>query len=254
MSDLNRKNIVVFGISDDSVVVHQQFARSENLNFGLLSDSSKSLAKAYGALNPDGSIKRRTVAIDQSGTIVNIDDLVTASFVVRNGQLFSEHGKELESLFDDWKIGPGLACPRIALRNHLGEPVSLFDPSKRATVLFILSPDCPTSLRYEPLLASFARSSAYAQVRFATLSATGQPFKEWLHDSPLNLIRRAQITHTPGVVVFDAKRSVSYMGPLDLEGNSKLSGILLREALEAVLANRPAPLDSAKQWGSPISN
>ena len=49
LNDLKKYNVVVLGISADSVSSHQKFAKKYNLNFPLLSDEKKEVIKAYGA-------------------------------------------------------------------------------------------------------------------------------------------------------------------------------------------------------------
>jgi len=49
LNDLKKHNVVVLGISADSVSSHQKFAKKYNLNFPLLSDEKKEVIKAYGA-------------------------------------------------------------------------------------------------------------------------------------------------------------------------------------------------------------
>lgn len=48
-SEYKKHNIVVLGISKDSVTSHKRFAEKYHLSFPLLSDESKETIKAYGA-------------------------------------------------------------------------------------------------------------------------------------------------------------------------------------------------------------
>lgn len=75
---LRKLNATVYGISYDSVDSHKKFAEKYKLPFLLLSDSDKSIAKAYGA---DGFIfaKRMTFIVDKSGTIAWINPSVSPS-------------------------------------------------------------------------------------------------------------------------------------------------------------------------------
>ncbi len=68
----------VFGISYDSVESHKKFIEKFNLPFALISDTDKSIAKAYGAagmLFP----KRMTFVIDTTGKIAWINPSVNPS-------------------------------------------------------------------------------------------------------------------------------------------------------------------------------
>jgi peroxiredoxin Q/BCP len=49
LNDLKKHDIVVLGVSADSVASHQKFAQKYNLNFPLLADEKKEVIKAYGA-------------------------------------------------------------------------------------------------------------------------------------------------------------------------------------------------------------
>jgi peroxiredoxin Q/BCP len=49
LNELKKHNVVVLGVSADSVSSHQRFAQKYNLNFPLLADEKKEVIKAYGA-------------------------------------------------------------------------------------------------------------------------------------------------------------------------------------------------------------
>jgi peroxiredoxin Q/BCP len=82
----------VYGVSYDSVESHQAFVKKFNLPFLLISDSDKSIAKAYGA---DGLLfaKRMTFVIDQAGKIAWINPSVNPS----------THSAELEKVLTGLK-------------------------------------------------------------------------------------------------------------------------------------------------------
>ena len=72
--EFKKQNITIIGINYDSPKTHKLFANKHNLPFTLLSDSKKSVAKAYGAKNwwflpfP----YRMTFIIDPQGVICSI--------------------------------------------------------------------------------------------------------------------------------------------------------------------------------------
>lgn len=76
MSELIKHDIVVLGISKDSVESHKKFAQKYSLQFSLLSDISKETIRAYGAWGEkkfmgkifDGII-RKTFIVDPEGNI-----------------------------------------------------------------------------------------------------------------------------------------------------------------------------------------
>src|SRR5258708_375811 len=47
--DFKKKDIIILGISKDSIDSHQKFANKYNLNFPILSDESREVINAYGA-------------------------------------------------------------------------------------------------------------------------------------------------------------------------------------------------------------
>jgi len=68
-------NAEVLGISVDSLFTLDKFRESQNINFSLLSDFNKSVARAYGALYEDfvldmkGVAKRSAFVIDKAGVV-----------------------------------------------------------------------------------------------------------------------------------------------------------------------------------------
>ncbi len=76
---LKKYEIVVLGISKDSVESHKKFADKFNFNFPILSDESTKTIEAYGAWKEKSmygktfmGIARTTVLIDERGKIVKI--------------------------------------------------------------------------------------------------------------------------------------------------------------------------------------
>jgi len=60
-----------FGVNPAPAASHAGYAERLRLNFPLLSDPGLIMARAYGALRPDGlTIARSVVLIEQDGTIV----------------------------------------------------------------------------------------------------------------------------------------------------------------------------------------
>lgn len=66
-----RERIQPFGVNPASVGSHAGYAVRLGLNFPLLSDPDMTVARAYGAVRPDGSsIARSVVLIGQDGIIL----------------------------------------------------------------------------------------------------------------------------------------------------------------------------------------
>jgi peroxiredoxin Q/BCP len=65
-----RHRIRPFGVNPASAESHAGYAERLRLTFPLLSDPDLRMARAYGALRPDGlTIARSVVLIDQDGTV-----------------------------------------------------------------------------------------------------------------------------------------------------------------------------------------
>jgi peroxiredoxin Q/BCP len=64
---------VVLGISTDKLDAQEKFTDKEKLNFPLLADADKKVAKEYGVLNPErGFANRATFVIDKKGVVRKI--------------------------------------------------------------------------------------------------------------------------------------------------------------------------------------
>ena len=85
-TEIKKKGAAVLGVSTQNEVSHQRFAAKYNLNFPLLADTDKSVAKAYGAVGGNagggglmsaamslaGFADRVTFVIDPKGKIAHI--------------------------------------------------------------------------------------------------------------------------------------------------------------------------------------
>lgn len=100
LESFTQKNIVVIGVSADSVMSHKKFAEKHNLTYPLLSDTEKKVIISYGAwglkkfmgreyegilrntylINPQGIIKRIYEKVTpQNHAIQILDDIATLS-------------------------------------------------------------------------------------------------------------------------------------------------------------------------------
>lgn len=74
--DLKGADVEVIGVSSDSNDSHAKFASEYKLPFPLLSDTDKSIAKAYGStslvLDLLGRVSRQTFVIDKHGKVAAI--------------------------------------------------------------------------------------------------------------------------------------------------------------------------------------
>jgi peroxiredoxin Q/BCP len=78
-SDLAKTNVVLVGISTDSLDSHKQFAEHHKLPFHLVSDADGAIAKAYGVPNNLGFLTRQTFVIGADGNVKKIYRTVDVS-------------------------------------------------------------------------------------------------------------------------------------------------------------------------------
>lgn len=71
--DLFGSDVIVVGISTDSLTTHQRFARSLGLPFRLLSDPEQKVSGKYGSAGKDGSNRRTVFVIDRKGKVAYTD-------------------------------------------------------------------------------------------------------------------------------------------------------------------------------------
>jgi thioredoxin-dependent peroxiredoxin len=72
-------DVVVLGISKDSVAAQRKFAEKLRLGFSLLADADGAVIKAYGVDGLLGYAKRRTFLVDSGGRIGKALDNVNAA-------------------------------------------------------------------------------------------------------------------------------------------------------------------------------
>ena len=74
MTDLNKSNAQVFGVSTDTFFALKAWGDAQKLNFPLLSDYNKDVIRKYGVVNPDmiglkDISKRAVFVIDRDGVV-----------------------------------------------------------------------------------------------------------------------------------------------------------------------------------------
>lgn len=72
-TDLFGPDVVVVGISADSLTTHQRFARSLSLPFRLLSDPDQKVSGTYGSADKNGYNRRTVYVIDPKGRVAYAD-------------------------------------------------------------------------------------------------------------------------------------------------------------------------------------
>jgi len=100
---LASKDVVVIGVSADSIESHRKFVNKYNLNFLLLSDESKDVIKKYNAWGKKIAygkeivgVQRKTYLIDPDGKIAKIYEKVDTQNNAHTKEIL-EDLKELQS-------------------------------------------------------------------------------------------------------------------------------------------------------------
>ncbi len=101
LQELQKFDVVILGVSKDSVASHKKFSQKYHLNFPLLSDESKETIKAYHAWGEKKftgktfeGILRTTYLINPQGNIEkiyeNVNPLVHAGEILKDLQLLQK--------------------------------------------------------------------------------------------------------------------------------------------------------------------
>ena len=77
---IKKTGAVVFGVSPDSLPSHEKFRAKYRLNFPLLSDPDKSVAKKYGAFGEKVMYGKKVVGMIRSTFIIDGDGVVRKVF------------------------------------------------------------------------------------------------------------------------------------------------------------------------------
>jgi len=270
MSLLKNRNIVVFGISADTIASHQAFAKSERLNFALLADTNKQVTRTYGVLGPTGLPNRVSFIIGPDGTVRGIDGSVDRQFSgsVGNARI-SQHGENIALLLSDWKAEVGAAVPNFFLPNYDGATVSARSYGDKAVVIAFLSARDPGSHAAAQTLRILATNLLYKEVRFlavdpnfdesadeigAFVKSSGLPFPV-ARDAYNEVAGHFAVRETPSVWVLNAGGVVVYQGALEESiGVTTTRGPanLVKESLDALLSGRPVPVTRTAVKGSAV--
>ena len=70
--DLEKKGVVLIGVSTDSAESHKAFAKHHELPFHLVSDESGTIAKSFGVPNRAGFLGRQSFVIGPDGNVKKI--------------------------------------------------------------------------------------------------------------------------------------------------------------------------------------
>ena len=78
--DLARKDVVILGVSPDSVAAHQKFKAKYKLNFPLLSDAEKTVVNAYGVWKEKSMYGRKYMGVERTTFIIAAGGRLQAIF------------------------------------------------------------------------------------------------------------------------------------------------------------------------------
>jgi peroxiredoxin Q/BCP len=77
---LKRSGAVVLGVSPDSVASHDKFRKKYRLNFPLLADADKAVAKRYGAFGEKVMYGKKVVGMIRSTFVIDAEGVVRKVF------------------------------------------------------------------------------------------------------------------------------------------------------------------------------
>ena len=77
---LKKKGVVVLGVSGDSLASHEKFKSKYKLNFPLLSDPDRAVAKKYGAWGEKVLYGKKTVGMIRSTFVIDGEGVVRKVF------------------------------------------------------------------------------------------------------------------------------------------------------------------------------
>jgi peroxiredoxin Q/BCP len=80
MSQMKRRGAVVLGVSPDSLAAHDKFSRQHGLNFPLLSDPDKKVARKYGAFGEKVMYGKKVKGMIRSTFIIDPQGIVRKTF------------------------------------------------------------------------------------------------------------------------------------------------------------------------------
>jgi peroxiredoxin Q/BCP len=79
-AQLRRRGAVVLGVSPDSAASHERFRGAHKLNFPLLSDPDKAVAKQYGAFGEKAMYGRQVMGMIRSTFVIDREGVVRRVF------------------------------------------------------------------------------------------------------------------------------------------------------------------------------
>lgn len=80
LAKFKKRDIVVIGVSPDSVASHEKFAGKFELSFPLLSDDGRKLANAYGVYKEKNMYGKKVMGVERTTFIIGPDGTIQKIF------------------------------------------------------------------------------------------------------------------------------------------------------------------------------
>ncbi len=257
----------VFGVVPGEPTDAKRVHDTEHLNFPILVDKGQQVSQRYKVSGGQGAERRVSYVIDVGGQVL---------LPVTTVQI-EEHGQQLieltECCLDTKPQAPSPYIGKPIADFHLptvvgGKQESLYgDNKQKATVLIILSSECPCSKGYDARLTELTRNYGAKGVRFIAMNASsnetpeeiakyatkvGYPFPV-LKDAGNIIADRIEAQVTPEAFVMDAKGVLRYHGRIDDNRNPvEVKSHDLRNALDFMLTGQNPPYADVTTFGCAI--
>ena len=90
--NFKKENVVILGISPDSIKSHEKFSQQYGLPFDLVSDESREICQAYGVWKEKSMYGRKYMGVERTTLVVNPEGIVQKIFSKVNPK---GHAKEV---------------------------------------------------------------------------------------------------------------------------------------------------------------
>ena len=258
----------VFGVAAAERSLVKRLHDAEKFEFPILVDEKGTVSSQFGLGNAKAGPPRASFLIGKNGRILlpvrvpnpsshgtQLIELTECCVQV----VAQEPSKLLGTRIDDFSL------PRVSD----GAPESLYgDRTQNATVLFIMSAECPCSAKYDGRNCDLARQYGPRGIRFLAMDSNSGESRAQiaefcktanypypvLHDVGNIMADKLQARVTPEVFVMDSGGRLAYHGRIDDNRNPALvSSHDLRNALDFLLGGQAPPRREGRAFGCAIS-
>lgn len=265
--EMAKLNVVMLGISGDTVETQKAYSEEFHLTFPLLCDSDNKAIRAYGLLQGDGLAQRVTVVIDPNGVVRDIDAARDDEFYRDGKDWKTRHVSMLKLILSNVTFKVGSEVPPITMIDYQHTAVPLVAANKIATVLFFFSTNGPDSKIYAARMRSLAKDPQFQNMGFIGVDPNADestPQIKLFRD--LNLLpfpcvkdinsvvaEKFGVRRMPTVWIVGADGKALYHGSIDdNRDGSKVEKAYLRDALSAIQAGKPVPTPETEERGERV--